>query len=346
MEASCPSATDPSTGSTSNQSTIEASVTILIRQLQQSRKRLPKGSEDAFAEVSTIKETTVERIFLDHGGKEAWLAFFCETRLDLHNKKKSERDTIAFLCKASRADQIEVARRVGQSQIHPSIATLINNKFQKRDHYRKEQTRTQSILKASSATSPSCATPPPAPNETQIIPTAIPDPQSDVTQPFKVLEDVSQQGIADVFNKNIRDAIEDTVQRDWTTYLKAAIVMSFPRLVTFDCIMTLAILESKVTGLANALFNIQVERQGNVWSLTFPGGITAACSSELTVRGAPDETILEDIFGSRISTAVVTGTAREVSIVFPAVVSDTVVINLYLEAFQAWEIKKKIFPRM
>jgi hypothetical protein len=146
-------------------------------------------------------------------------------------------------------------------------------------------------------------------------------------------------------------------------------MMSFPRLVIFDCIMTLAILESKVADLANALFNVQVERQGHAWSLTYPGGIkiVSSCeqqghvwtftspggtavgivsSSELVVKGAPDDTILEDIFGSKISTAVVTSTMRGVSMVFPAEVSETVVINLTLETFRAMEIRKKIFPRM
>jgi len=130
------------------------------------------------------------------------------------------------------------------------------------------------------------------------------------------------------------DAIDDTFRQNSITYLKAAIIIFFPRLVTFDCIITLAILESKVAGLIKALFNIlQVEWQGNVWSLTFPRGIIVACSSELTFRGALDETVLEDTFSSKISIVIIIGTTREVLLIFPADVSNTVIINLYLEIF-------------
>jgi hypothetical protein len=129
MEASCFSATDPSTGSTSNQSAIEASVTILTGELQQHRQRVPKGSEKALAKASTLEETATERIFLDHGGKGAWLAFYCATQ---KSRKQSERTTIASLRQASAADQIEVARRVGRSEKHPSIANVINKTSQKR----------------------------------------------------------------------------------------------------------------------------------------------------------------------------------------------------------------------
>jgi hypothetical protein len=225
---------------------------------------------------------------------------------------------------------------------------------------------------ASSATSPTCATPPPnetqngstasasftrsPPKETQSIPTTVPAPPSNAAQPFKVLEHASQQGIADVFNKKICDAIKGgTIQRNGTTYLGAAVTMSFPYWVMYDCIMTLAIHESKVEDLANALFNVQVEWQGHVRSLTFPGGIKVVSSSELTLKGVPDDVIL-DVFGPEIYAAVATSNIREeelangvvvpqgISMILSASFGDTVVINLTLETLRAVQIRNKIFP--
>jgi hypothetical protein len=128
MEASF-SATDPSTGSTSSQSIIKTSVAIITGQLQQDRKRLPKGAEKALAKASTLEETTTARIFLDHGGKEAWLAFYCAVHF---SRKNSERTAIASFLQASAADQKEVARRVHGSVKHPSIANAIDKLSQRR----------------------------------------------------------------------------------------------------------------------------------------------------------------------------------------------------------------------
>jgi hypothetical protein len=105
----------------------------------------------------------------------------------------------------------------------------------------------------------------------------------------------------------------------------------------------MAILESRVADLANSLFNVQVARQGHIWSLAFPGGIQVL-SSEFTLKGAPDDTTLEDVFGFTITAAVIRSKARGVSMIFDN--SDTVFINLTLESFRAVTIKNKIFPKM
>ena len=68
-------------------------------------------------------------------------------------------------------------------------------------------------------------------------------------------------------------------------------------------------------------------------------------SSELTLKGFPTDTILEDIFGPKIYTAVATSTNHRVSMIFLASVHDMVVINLYLEAFRAIDIRKTISSR-
>ena len=106
----------------------------------------------------------------------------------------------------------------------------------------------QSVRTASSA----------IPNESQSTPKTTPRiPPSNVVQQIKVLKHALQQGIADVFNKDLCDAIRgDIVQLNGTTYLKAAVTMSFSRWAIDDCVMTLAIYESRVEDLTKALFNI------------------------------------------------------------------------------------------
>ena len=230
----------------------------------------------------------------------------------------------------------------------------------------------QQNLTAPSATSSPCATPPPneaqdtsaasatfkrsPPQETQSIPITIPAPLNTVAQPVRVLEPASPQGIADVFGERICGAIKgQTIQRNGTTYLGAAVTMSFPNWVMYDCIMTLAIYESKVSDLLNALFNIQEEWQGHVRCLAFPGGSKAVLSSELTLKGVPEDVIL-NVFGPEIYAAVAISNLREgelangvvvpqgVSIILPASFGDTVVINLVLETLKAVQIRDKIFP--
>lgn len=122
--------------------------------------------------------------------------------------------------------------------------------------------------------------------------------------------------------------------------------MAFPIWVIDDCIITLAIHESKVEDLAKALFNVQVELRGQVRSLILPGGVKVAPSPELTVKGVACGALL-DVFGPEIYKAVIASNMREqevadrvnvlqcVSIILPASSRDTVIINLTLETLRA-----------
>lgn len=122
MEASCFSAAAPSTGSTSSESIIKASIAIFKGHLLQRRQRAPRGSETALAKAYALEETTTERIFLDHGGKEAWLAFYCAR----------QHPTIASFRQASAADKIDVAREVHNSVKDPSVADIIDKLSRRR----------------------------------------------------------------------------------------------------------------------------------------------------------------------------------------------------------------------
>jgi len=179
-----------------------------------------------------------------------------------------------------------------------------------------------------------------------------------------VLKHALQQGIADVFNKDICDAIRgDIVQLNGTTYLKAAVTMSFSNWAIDDCVMTLAIHESRVEDLAKALFNVQIESTRHVQSFAIPGGARVVLplpSPELTLKGITLKGVRAEaimaIFGPEIYTAVMTSNMRGeelaqgvevpqgVSMILPFGSSDTIVINLTLETFSAGRIRNKIFP--
>jgi hypothetical protein len=119
-------AADPGTAFTSSQNPIEASIAILTQQLQHEWKhgRTPKGLEAAFVEALNLEETTTERIFLDHGGKTAWLAYFRATH---HVQGEPAKKTaLAPLHELSAQDRINAARRVGGSVPHATVADVIN----------------------------------------------------------------------------------------------------------------------------------------------------------------------------------------------------------------------------
>lgn len=392
---------EPSLG----QSIVDASITTLTAYLQSNYQRVPKGAEKALAGISELKETTTERILFDHGGKQAWLAFYCVTKF---SRKASERTTIDSFHRLSVESQKEVARRVGHSPKHPSIATVIDKLSKRRprkspnQHYsisdhgflidrRKPQNLTEPTA---SSVSSSCATPPPILNETQIIPTTIPDHSSSndvqhdsriaiaylvnspshatlspalnetqiipITIPehsssndverIEVHDHTSQQGIAEVFNKDLCDVIgRDTVQCGGITLLKAAVTMSFSRWGTEDCVMTLVILESKVEYLAKSLF------AHCVGALVFPGGARALTYPAIVLKGVAADVIMR-VFGSEIYTAIMTscmraeeltngiGIPQGVSMILPVGSSGPVVMELILEAFRAIQIGQKIFP--
>jgi hypothetical protein len=114
----------------------------------------------------------------------------------------------------------------------------------------------------------------------------------------------SQQGIADIFNKYLYDFIrEDTIQRDGT------ITLSFARSGLDDCVMTLAIDESKEGHLAHSLFNVPIESVRHVRSLVFPSGVRA----ELVLKGVPIDVIMH-VFCPKIYAAIMASKMRKVDL--------------------------------
>jgi len=133
----------------------------------------------------------------------------------------------------------------------------------------------------------------------------------------------------DVFNKDLCDVIEwDTLQRDETTFCKA-VIMSFHAWGVDDCVMTLAIHESKVEYLANSC-------------------------PEFILKGVQADVIMH-VLGPEIYATVMASKTRAeelahgvevpqgVSMIIPVSSSGAAVIILKLEAFSAVRIGTKIF---
>lgn len=74
--------------------------------------------------------------------------------------------------------------------------------------------------------------------------------------------------------------------------------------------------------------------------------IIVSSSSKLVIKSALDNTILEDIFSSKISIIVTTSIIYKVLMIFFININNIVIINLTLEIFKVINIKKKIFFRI
>ncbi len=78
-----------------NQSIIKATINILVQPLRDEwkRQRAPQGLKRKLLETRTSEATATARIFLDHGGFKAWIAYFLATEGKAHFKGRH--DTVA-----------------------------------------------------------------------------------------------------------------------------------------------------------------------------------------------------------------------------------------------------------
>lgn len=121
----------------------------------------------------------------------------------------------------------------------------------------------------------------------------------------------SLKGMADVFDEYMCEAIRtQTVQRDGTNYLEAAVTMNFPFQRLVDCLMSLAIHESKVEYLAMALFKVHVQCLRHVRYVVLSNGVKLIPNSEFTLKGASDEAIIQ-VFGHQIYKATAASRLRK-----------------------------------
>lgn len=212
---------------------------------------------------------------------------------------------------------------------------------------------------ASTAASTSSKKTPPL-NETQSDPTAIPEISLNAVsftpaQKNLVLEKASLQGMADVFDEYMCGAIRrDTVQSGGTTYLKAAATMDFPFPGLIDCLMSLAIYQSKVEYLAMALFKVHVESVGQVRYIVLKEGVRLIPNPEITLKGALDEAIIR-IFGPEIHGAIAASRMRKkeleegnrvsecVSMILTSNSSEGAIIDLSLGLGEGVQIREKLY---
>jgi hypothetical protein len=111
-----------------SQRIIEGSITIFEQLLKNEWKRqwTPKKLREKLLEIHTSKSTVTARIFLEHGGFKAWIAYFLATEGKAHFKGRHDRTiSLAEFQKLSVDDLINAARRVACIQPHPTVEDAI-----------------------------------------------------------------------------------------------------------------------------------------------------------------------------------------------------------------------------
>ncbi|KAG5294393.1 hypothetical protein I7I48_10890 [Histoplasma ohiense] len=118
----------------------------------------------------------------------------------------------------------------------------------------------------------------------------------------RVFENVSLQGIANIFNQQLGSAIRRVTVQD---ELEAAVATVFPIWAgTIDCLMSLEVSEWSVEWLAMALFNAKVKWVNQIQHAVLNEGVTLMIpNSEVTLKGVSDEAIVK-VFGPEIHDAI------------------------------------------
>jgi hypothetical protein len=118
--------------------------------------------------------------------------------------------------------------------------------------------------------------------------------------------------------------------------------MDFPFRGLVDCLMSLAIHQSKVEYLAMALFKVHVESVGQVRYVVLKEGVRLIPSSEIALKGVLDKAIIR-VFGPEIHGAITASRMRKkeleegnhateyVSMILTSSSSEGAIINLSLD---------------
>jgi hypothetical protein len=135
---------------------------------------------------------------------------------------------------------------------------------------------------------------------------------------------------------------------------KAAVTMDFPYPGLVDCLMCLAIHQSKVEYLAMALFKVHVESLGQVRYLVLENGVKMKPDAEITLKGVVDEAIMY-VFGQEIYRAVISSRMRNkeleegnhatecVSMILTSRSDEGAIINLSMGLGWGIQIKAKLY---
>jgi hypothetical protein len=197
------------------------------------------------------------------------------------------------------------------------------------------------------------------PNETQTELTATSEISLNnpnfTTAQEQLIEKASLQGIADVFDEYMCDAIRrDRVQSGGITFSKAAVTMDFPPWGLVDCLMSLVVHQSKVEYLAMALFKVRVESVGQVRYVSLNEGVKLMPNPEITLKGILDEAII-NVFSSKIHGAITACRMRKkelgegnsateyISMILTSSLSEGAIINLSLGLEEDIQIQNKLY---
>jgi hypothetical protein len=109
-------------------SIIEAAIKIFIEQIEKwDRKRAPPGLGKKLATTHAAEQTNTARIFLDHGGFAAWLAYSLATEGKAHFHGRLERDnTIKTFQALPFNDRLRTAERVAGKEIPTAVSEHIH----------------------------------------------------------------------------------------------------------------------------------------------------------------------------------------------------------------------------
>jgi len=151
------------------------------------------------------------------------------------------------------------------------------------------------------------------------------------------------------------DAIRSDIdQSGGITCLKAAVTMDFPFEGLVDCLMSLAIHQSKVEYLAGALFKVHVESVGDVQYVVLNEGVRLTPNPEVTLKGVLDESIIR-VFGPEIHRAITASRMRKkeleegnhitecVSMILTRNSDEGAIINVALDLKGGAQIRNKIY---
>lgn len=148
----------------------------------------------------------------------------------------------------------------------------------------------------------------------------------------------------------------DPIEGDGMTCWKAAVTMTFPYLGKVDCLMSLAIKETKVEHIAMALFNVHVDVEPAVQArqVVLQHGVRLMPNPEITLQGVRDEAIPK-LLGAEIHEAIKasrvcqeelqqgTRATRCVSMIIPSNPDVGAIINLNLGLKEGSRVRDKLY---
>ncbi|KAF5127132.1 hypothetical protein E5D57_008060 [Metarhizium anisopliae] len=365
---------------------IEEPVEIFRKYLtsEWTRKKTPYGLDAALAKAADSESDATERVFLSTGFT-AWLAYFLASTGEGHYEGRyAQLQAIAAFNQLPVEERKAAAKRVAETVPHDTVRHAIGKMLQEPKRRRElpiyfyipSLTRESGLLSPtgdhesriqSYSTSPTHSISSSAgllPSPTQQDTTAnLDNSQTDISLTSdlqqQVLSHASLQGTADIFPEYMSGAIRrDLMESDGSSCWRAAVTMTFPYLGKVDCLMSLAIRETKVEHSAMALFNVHVDVESAVQArqVVLQHGVRLTPNPEITLQGVRDEAI-QNLLGLEIYEAIKssrvfqeelqqgTRATRCVSMIIPGNPNIGAVINLNLGLKEGSRIRNKLYRR-